>query len=172
MKFYIIKSDWIPFSKLFQKCFISSRSRDISIHNSGFGVKNPVCHFEDMRSKLEWKNQTFLSSFLSWQFQLNFAKPYGQGLLHQWPGHSPNLNLIENFWRPVPILISFHPHFISFHFIPFHSIPMPLPILIQTTCLWSVTAPKQIDRFWCDWPQSLAFFKLYMIHVKISKIDQ
>ena len=109
---------------------------------------------------------------LSWEFQLAFSKPYGQGLLHQWPGHSPNLNLIENCWRPVPILILFHPHFISFHFIPFHSIPMPLPILIQTTCLWSVTAPKRIDRLWCDWPQSLAFFKLYMIHVKISKIDQ
>ena len=109
---------------------------------------------------------------LSWQFQLAFAKHYGRGLLHQYPGHSPNLNLIENCWRPVPILIPFHPHFFSFHFIPFHSIPMPLPILIQTTCLWSVTAPKRIDQFRCDWPQSLAFFKLYMIHVKIFKIDQ
>jgi hypothetical protein len=33
---------------------------------------------------------------LPWQFQLRlaFAKPYGHGLLHQWPGHTPNLNLI------------------------------------------------------------------------------
>ena len=45
----------------------------------------------------------------------------------------------------------------------------PIPILI--TCLWSVLAPKQIDRFWCAWCQLLAFFKLYMIHVKKLKID-
>ena len=46
----------------------------------------------------------------------------------------------------------------------------PIPIL--TSYLRSVIAPKRIDRFWCAWCQSLAFFKLYMIHVKKSKIDQ
>ena len=46
----------------------------------------------------------------------------------------------------------------------------PIPIL--TSCLQSVIAPKRIDRFWCAWCQSLAFFKLYMIHVKKSKINQ
>ena len=126
-------------------------------------------HFEDKRSKLEWGNQTFLSSFLSWQFQLTFAKPYGQGLLHQWPGHSPNLNLIENCSRPVQILISFHAHFILFHFFPFHSITIPPHIPILTTCLWSDIASKRIDRFWCSWCQSLAFSKLYMIHIKKIK---
>ena len=35
----------------------------------------------------------------------------------------------------------------------------PIPILIS--CLQSVIAPKRIDRFWCAWCQSLAFFKLY-----------
>ena len=40
----------------------------------------------------------------------------------------------------------------------------PIPIL--TTCLQSVIAPKRIDRFWCAWCQSLAFSKLYMIHIK------
>jgi hypothetical protein len=33
-------------------------------------------------------------------------------------------------------------------------------------------APKQVDQFLCGWCQSLAFFKLYMIHVKKQKIDQ
>ena len=46
----------------------------------------------------------------------------------------------------------------------------PIPVL--TSCLQSVIAPKRIDRFWCAWCQSLAFFKLYMIHVKKLKIDQ
>ena len=32
----------------------------------------------------------------------------------------------------------------------------PIPIL--TSCLQSVIAPKRIDRFWCAWCQSLAFF--------------
>ena len=45
-------------------------------------------------------------------------------------------------------------------------------IQILTSCLWSVIAPKRIDRFWCAWYQSLAFLKLYMIHVKQSKIIQ
>ena len=45
----------------------------------------------------------------------------------------------------------------------------PIPIL--TTCLQSVIAPKRIDRFWCAWCQSLAFSKLYMIHIKKSKIE-
>ena len=35
----------------------------------------------------------------------------------------------------------------------------PIPIL--TSCLWSVIAPKRIDRFWCAWCQLLTFFKLY-----------
>ena len=46
----------------------------------------------------------------------------------------------------------------------------PIPIL--TSCLQSVIGPKWMDRFWCAWCQSLAFFKLYMIHVKKSKINQ
>ena len=46
----------------------------------------------------------------------------------------------------------------------------PIPIL--TSCLQSVIAPKRIDRFWFAWCQLLAFFKLYMIHVRKSKIDQ
>jgi hypothetical protein len=108
---------------------------------------------------------------LSWQFQLAFAKYYGRGLLQQWPGHSPNLNLIENRWRPVPILILFLSHFILFHFIPFHSIPIELPMPILTTCLQSVIAPKRIDRIWCAWCQSIAFSQLYMIHIKKSKIE-
>ena len=36
----------------------------------------------------------------------------------------------------------------------------------------SVIPPERIDQFWCAWCQSLAFFKLYMIHVKKLKIDQ
>ena len=44
----------------------------------------------------------------------------------------------------------------------------PIPIL--TTCLQSVLAPKRNDRFWCAWCQSLAFLKLYMIHIKKSII--
>ena len=52
----------------------------------------------------------------------------------------------------------------------------PTPILatclILTSYIQSVIAPKQIDRFWCAWCQLLAFFKLYMIHFKKSKIDQ
>ena len=43
---------------------------------------------------------------------------------------------------------------------------------ILATCLKSVIAPKRIDRFLCDWWHSLAFLKLYMIHVKKIKIDQ
>ena len=46
----------------------------------------------------------------------------------------------------------------------------PIPIL--TTCLQSVIASKRINQFWCAWCQSLAFSKLYMIHIKKSKIDQ
>ena len=46
----------------------------------------------------------------------------------------------------------------------------PIPIL--TSGLQSVIAPKRIDRFWCARCQSLAFFKLYMIHFKKSKIGQ
>ena len=46
----------------------------------------------------------------------------------------------------------------------------PIPIL--TSCLQSVIAPKRIERFWRAWCQLLASFKLYMIHVKKSKIDQ
>ena len=112
-----------------------------------------------------------LRMLLSWEFQLAFAKPYGQGLLHQWPGHSPNLKLIENWRRPIPILILFHSYFNAFHSIPFHS-HFTASIQIWPCCLWSVLAPKRIDRFWFAWCQSLAFFKLYMIHVKKSKIDQ
>ena len=33
-------------------------------------------------------------------------------------------------------------------------------------------APKQIDRFCYAWCQSLAFFKLYMLHVNSLNIDQ
>ena len=44
----------------------------------------------------------------------------------------------------------------------------PIPIL--TSCLQSVIASKWIDRFWCAWFQLLAFFKLYVIHVKKSNI--
>ena len=62
---------------------------------------------------------------LPWQFQLRlaFAKPYDGELLHHWPGRSPNLNLIENCWRSVPIIIfiSFRFDFIPFYPIPFHS---------------------------------------------------
>ena len=46
----------------------------------------------------------------------------------------------------------------------------PIPIMIS--CLRSVMAPKQTERFGCAWCQSLAFFKLYMIHVKKLNIDQ
>ena len=109
---------------------------------------------------------------LYWQFQLAFAKPYGQGLLHQWSGHSPNLNLIENWWRPTPNLILFHSYFNASHSIPFHSIPISRSHSNLTLLFCSVIALKRIDRFWCAWCQSLAFFKLYMIHVKKSKIDQ
>ena len=40
------------------------------------------------------------------------------------------------------------------------------------TCLQTVLPLKQVDRFLCGWWQLLAFFKLYRIHVKKSKIDQ
>ena len=43
-------------------------------------------------------------------------------------------------------------------------------VAVLTCCLWSVLAPKRIDRFEFAW--SLAFFQFYMIHVKKSKIDQ
>ena len=46
----------------------------------------------------------------------------------------------------------------------------PTPIL--ATCLKSVIAPKQVDRFLCSLKHLLAFLKLYMIHVKNSEIDQ
>ena len=46
----------------------------------------------------------------------------------------------------------------------------PTPIL--ATCPRSVIAPKQVDRFLCGWWHLLALLKLYMIHVKKSKIDQ
>ena len=46
----------------------------------------------------------------------------------------------------------------------------PTPVL--ATYLKSVIAPKLLDRFLCGWKHSLAFLKLYMIHVKHSKIDQ
>ena len=46
----------------------------------------------------------------------------------------------------------------------------PTPIL--ATCLKSVLTPKRFDQFLPGWWHSLAFLKLYMIHVKISKIDQ
>ena len=65
---------------------------------------------------------------------------------------------------------------ISFLFqcIPFHPILFPFHCLIPiwTSYLWSFTAPKRIDRFWCAWCQSLAFFKLYIRHVKKLKINQ
>ena len=46
----------------------------------------------------------------------------------------------------------------------------PIPIL--TSYIRSVIAPKRISRYWFAWCQSLAFFKLYKIHVKKLKIDQ
>ena len=46
------------------------------------------------------------------------------------------------------------------------------PSSILAACLRSVIAPKQVDRFLCGWWHSLAFLKLYMTHVKKSKIDQ
>ena len=46
------------------------------------------------------------------------------------------------------------------------------PTSILASCLRSVIAPKQVDRFLCGWWHSLAFLKLYMIHVKKLKIDQ
>ena len=46
----------------------------------------------------------------------------------------------------------------------------PTPIL--ATCLKSVLAPKGVDRFLSGWWHLLAFLKLYMVHVKKSKIDQ
>ena len=59
---------------------------------------------------------------LSWQFQLAFAKHYGRGLLHWYPGHSPIVNLIENCWV---LKACSNSNSISspFHFIPFHPIP-------------------------------------------------
>ena len=50
------------------------------------------------------------------------------------------------------------------------SLHCPCPIF--TSCLQSVIAPKRIDRFWCAWCQLLAFFKLYIIHVKKLMINQ
>ena len=46
----------------------------------------------------------------------------------------------------------------------------PTPFL--ATCLKSVLAPKRVDRFLSGWWHLLAFLKLYMVHVKKSKIDQ
>ena len=46
----------------------------------------------------------------------------------------------------------------------------PPPML--ATCLISVIAPKRVDQFLCSWWQSLAFLRLYMIHIKKSKIEQ
>ena len=46
------------------------------------------------------------------------------------------------------------------------------PTSILASSLRSVIAPKQNDRFLWGWWHSLAFLKLYMIHVKKSKIDQ
>ena len=45
-----------------------------------------------------------------------------------------------------------------------------IPIL--TSHLRSVIASKRINQFLRVWCQLLAFSKLYMIHVKKSKIDQ
>ena len=109
---------------------------------------------------------------LSWEFQLAFSKPYGQRLLHQWPGHSPNLNLFENWWRSIPFLIQFYSYFDAFHSIPFQSSHFTVSFQFWPCCLWSVITPKQIDRFWHSWCQSLAFFKLFRIHVQKQKIDQ
>ena len=62
---------------------------------------------------------------------------------------------------------------ISFLFecVPFYPIPFPFHFSFQfwPCCLWSVIAPKLIDQFWCAWCQSLAFFQLYMIHLKKIK---
>ena len=46
------------------------------------------------------------------------------------------------------------------------------PTSILASSLRSVIAPKQNDRFLWGWWHSLAFLKLYMIHVKKSKINQ
>ena len=46
----------------------------------------------------------------------------------------------------------------------------PTPIL--TTCIKSILTPKWVDQFLSGWWHSLAFLKLYMIHVKELKIDQ
>ena len=40
------------------------------------------------------------------------------------------------------------------------------------TCLKSVLAPKGVDRFLSGWWHLIAFLKLYMVHVKRSKIGQ
>ena len=49
---------------------------------------------------------------------------------------------------------------------------LDFPIPILTNCLQSVIAPKRINRFWGAWCQSLAFSKLYIIHIKKSKIEK
>ena len=95
---------------------------------------------------------------LPWQLQLRlaFAKPFGYGLLHQWPGHTPKFNLIENCSRPIPILILFYRYFLPFYPILFYSHSN------FDNLSWSVIAPKWVGRSLC-WCQSLAFFTLYMI---------
>ena len=43
---------------------------------------------------------------------------------------------------------------------------------ILATCPKSVMVPKRVDQFLCSWEHSLVFLKLYVIHVKKSKIGQ
>ena len=106
------------------------------------------------------KLNSFLSSLVDvavWQFQLDFAMHYGQEMLHQWPGHSPNLNLIENCWRHVPILP------ISFHSISSHSIPFLIhfPFQFRQLIFEAPQLPNELTDFDAIGVNHLHFQALY-----------
>ena len=106
------------------------------------------------------KLNSFLSSLVDvavWQFQLDFAMHYGQEMLHQWPGHSPNLNLIENCWRHVPILP------ISFHSISSHSIPFLIhfPFQFRQLVFEAPQLPNELTDFDAIGVNHLHFQALY-----------
>ena len=152
---YNSPSSWSIFD--FLRCIIWSLRNASDCHQL-------LWHFKDKWSNLEWENGNGCCHCDN--FSLDLPPPSTMVTLvtrqlYQRPEHSPNLNLIKNCWRPIPI---------PFHYIPFHSIPIPFVIPILTTCLWSVIAPKGVDRYSCDWCQSLAFSQHSLIHVKKFKI--
>ena len=121
-------------------------------------------------SKMSGQNWNLLWMLPPWQFQfrLAFPKHYGHWTAGPMARALPQLELD---WKLLKACSNSNSIPSLFHSIPFYSISFPFPIPILTTCLWSVINPKNIDQFLCNWCQSLAFFRLNIIHVKKSKID-